>query len=212
MANKGVLWWLLAIAVPLASVATSAAEQNAAIARCGQVADDVERLACYDRVARGIGPSVAEPQPNLETETVSAPLSNATPPPRAEAPRAEATEDAQEEDEQSGGWRGWFKRDRRQAAEHEEAAADDRKERRRGRAENDEAGQAITAEIVRLKKLMRGNFQITLDNGQVWRENEYEPNTTYAVGDRVTIKSGFMGTHDLKNERTRQSARVRRQR
>ena len=57
---------------------------------------------------------------------------------------------------------------------------------------------------------MRGNFQITLDNGQVWRENEYEPNTTYAVGDQVTVEADFMGTQVLRNQRTRQSARVRR--
>lgn len=185
---------LLVAAAPL-----RAADLDAALARCGAVEDDAQRLACYDRLAKGADSDASAAAPALETATIA-------PPPEEAKPRRQprAVEEAEEESERSV-WRRWFKRDRKSAAE--EAVAEDAS---RNRAAADGQGEAIAGEIVRLRKLTHGNFQITLDNGQVWRENEYEPNTTYAVGDQVTVEVDFMGTRVLRNKRTRQSARVRR--
>ena len=76
----------------------------------------------------------------------------------------------------------------------------------------DDAAEApgTTAKVVRVVKLMRGNFQVVLDNGETWRENEYQPGTSYEVGDAVRIRERFMGMHDLTNQRTGQVVRVNR--
>ena len=69
---------------------------------------------------------------------------------------------------------------------------------------------AIKAEIVRVAKLARGNYQLTLADGQVWRENEYERRTSYREGDIVVISRGAIGSYNLRNERTGHSNKVRR--
>lgn len=61
---------------------------------------------------------------------------------------------------------------------------------------------AITATITAVSELSRGNFQISLDNGQVWRENRPDRSSSYKVGDRITISEGSLGSHRLKSHRT----------
>lgn len=55
---------------------------------------------------------------------------------------------------------------------------------------------------VRKSKTRKNIYILTLDNGQVWRESQYGRGTSYRSGDRVTIKSGRMGTFKLTNRRT----------
>ena len=182
----------------VAVVPLSAADLDAALARCGPIEEDAKRLACYDRLAQRTASDARAAAPALETEPIAMSSDEAG----AKPPQAEETERSV--------WRRWFKRDRKSAAE--EAVAEDagRASGRGNRATVDEQQTGVAGEIVRIRELMHGNFQVTLDNGQVWRENEYEPNTTYAVGDRVTVEPSLMGTQVLRNKRTRQSARVRR--
>ena len=162
----------------------SAAEQAPAVAQCRQIDDALERLACYDRATT---PEVVD-QPQMQEETVSKATESAVQP----SPRTADAAETAEEIARPGRLRRWFRRD-----------GDD------GTPAKDESG-AVTAEVVRVEELMLGNYQLALDNGEVWRENEYEPYASYAVGDRVTIKPAPMGGHALRNERTRQSVRVRR--
>lgn len=101
--------------------------------------------------------------------------------------------------------RGFFRRlfrDRDQGEPSAEAPASTQ--------DDDAEAPGTTAKVVRVVKLMRGNFQIVLDNGETWRENEYQPGTSYEVGDAVRIRERFMGMHDLTNQRTRQVVRVNR--
>ena len=175
--------------IALVSLAPAfAAEQDPAVAQCRQIDDALERLACYDRATTPDTP-VAVEQRQMQEETVSKASKSAEQP----SPKAADAAETAEETARPGRLRRWFRRD-----------GDDRT-----RAKDERSG-AITAEIVRVEELMLGNYQITLDNGEVWRENEYEPYASYVVGDRVTIKPGPMGAHALRNERTRQRVRVRR--
>ena len=59
-----------------------------------------------------------------------------------------------------------------------------------------------SGKIVRVRELARGNFELELEDGQVWRENERELRTNYRVGDMVVISSGMLGTFNLDNERS----------
>ena len=184
-----------AIVALVSLLPASAAEQDAAIAQCRQVEDALERLACYDRAAPPDDQGAVN-QPQMQDETVSKATESAVKP----SPRAADAAETAEETPRPGRLRRWFRREGGQSSDE----GDDRT-----RAKDEPSG-AITAEVVRVKELMLGNYQLTLDNGEVWRENEYEPYATHAVGDRVTIKPAPMGAHALRNERTRQRVRVRR--
>ena len=190
----------------VAADALGAADLDAAMARCSLIEDGAERLACYDGVAEREDSDASTALPTLETATIGAPPGGSeTEPPPQDAQPVEAREGSER-----SVWRRWFKRDRPPAASQPMAEEASRGDARRDRSSAGGQSSAIAGEIVRLKELMRGNVQVTLDNGQVWQENEYEPNTTYAVGDQVTIEPDFMGTRVLRNQRTRQSVRVRR--
>ncbi len=61
--------------------------------------------------------------------------------------------------------------------------------------------QPITAKIVELAQKIRGQWILTLDNGQVWTEVE-SGRKRYHVGQTVNIKPGFMNSHTLTIEST----------
>ncbi len=67
-----------------------------------------------------------------------------------------------------------------------------------------------SGKIVRVRELARGNFEMELEDGQVWRENERELRTNYRVGDTVVISSGMLGTFNIDNERSGQRTKARR--
>ena len=180
--------------------------------QCADIADDAERLACFDRAVRPQVPAPVSEAPDAaadqavqaaETEH-AAPSVESLPtaiPDQAVQERAAERPAPPAEAERRGLFRRLF-RDRGQPetkAEAPASASDDAVE-----------SNAIAAKVVRVAKLMRGNFQIVLDNGQTWRENEYQPGTSYEVGDAVRIRERFLGMHDLTNQRTRQVVRVSR--
>lgn len=63
---------------------------------------------------------------------------------------------------------------------------------------------SLTTVIVDVSKskIRKNIYILTLGNGQVWRESQFGRGTSYRSGDRVTIKSGRMGTFRLTNRRT----------
>ena len=70
--------------------------------------------------------------------------------------------------------------------------------------------QSITGQVVKIVKLARGNHSLTLEDGQVWRENEVKPRARYRVGDAVVIARGAFGAYNLSSERTGHRVKVRR--
>ena len=181
--------------------------------QCASVADDAERLACFDRAVRPQAPVPVSEAPDAapadqavqaaETEHVAPPVESLPPaiPDQAVLEQTEERQAPPAEAERRGFLRRVF-RDRGQretTAEAPASASDDAIE-----------STAIAAKVVRVIKLMRGNFQIVLDNGETWRENEYQPGTSYEIGDAVRIRERFLGMHDLTNQRTRQVVRVSR--
>ncbi|MFO1402744.1 MAG: hypothetical protein U1F30_16280 [Steroidobacteraceae bacterium] len=67
----------------------------------------------------------------------------------------------------------------------------------------------LTATVSSLGLRPHAGFVVTLDNGQVWRQNEAEVNFDIRVGDQITIKPAKMGGYWLVG-RTGRSTRVRR--
>ncbi len=79
------------------------------------------------------------------------------------------------------------------------------------KTEEEKLGQIteITASITKLKKLIRGEYQITLDNEQLWQQKG-DTKISLKVGQRVVLTKGSLGAVYLKKESTNKRIRVRR--
>ena len=70
--------------------------------------------------------------------------------------------------------------------------------------------QALRATIVDIKRLSRGQYVLTFDDGQVWREIEPRRQSRYSVGDEIVITRAFGGSFNLKSSATGYRNKVRR--
>jgi hypothetical protein len=67
----------------------------------------------------------------------------------------------------------------------------------------------ISALVVEVSKRVRGQYVVTLDNGQVWTEKDAEPYLRIEVGDSIKIKRNRMGGYRMVGRGNRASAVVR---
>jgi hypothetical protein len=72
-----------------------------------------------------------------------------------------------------------------------------------------EAAQVLPGKIVALRQNASGEFIFTLDNQQVWKQSQAEPNKEFVVGDVVRIEHGAMGSLWLAADKGRKT-RVKR--
>ncbi|MGA2564812.1 MAG: hypothetical protein ABSF96_14730 [Steroidobacteraceae bacterium] len=63
-----------------------------------------------------------------------------------------------------------------------------------GRPERAKTGESISATVTDLRTAAGGNFVVTLDNGQVWRQIELDSWSPLHKGERVTIRRGLLGS------------------
>jgi hypothetical protein len=171
--------------IMLASLASVAAAQTppADVARCTAIDSDAERLACYDQLfVRSAN------QPPKEAKAADQPQQEA----KAAAPAAAAQASAASA-----------------SANLDDFGLDGRKT----------AGQAdpkpleeIQARIAKLETQPRGEAVLTLDNGQVWQQQEYDWHLAFKVGDEVIIKRGALRSYRLQqkgNNRVTPVTRIR---
>ena len=186
-----------------ANAGAAEAEKMAAVIECGKIGNDRERIACYDRIARAQSdPAEAahEPRPQAAetrddrsaeqaaskpTSPVHAALAVSAGSAASAAPAASASPPEGQ-------------------AAVDAFGADKLSHRNRGGLDR------IVAGITGVRKLSRGNFQLTLDNGQKWREIEYDKYARYSVGDTIEIRRGRVGTYDLVSRTTGHRNKVRR--
>lgn len=183
LATLGLLGFVVA---PVAG--GEADDLQAEVIKCGGIEDSRERIACYDRIAHSAASTAEEAQrPPQEAQDETPARDETAPPTLAEpSPRSATTAPLTAPD-----------------------AIDDfgaEKLRHSG----GELLDRVVAEIAAVRKLSRGNFQLALDNGQTWREIEYDKYTRYAVGDTVEIRRGRLGTYDLVSRKTGHRNKVRR--
>ena len=184
------------IVAPVA--AGEAGDLQAEVIKCGGIEDSRERIACYDRLARSAESAAEEshrPPSNVREETPTP--EEAAPPTLVE--RQPTLPVVAEPERRSA-----------TATPLTDSDAIDAFGAEKLRHSGGEAIDRVVAEIAAVRKLSRGNFQLALDNGQTWREIEYDKYTRYAVGDTVEIRRGRLGTYDLVSRETGHRNKVRR--
>lgn len=169
----------LLLTVSLAPVATDIQDQrDAQLARCASIPDDVARLACFDAYtgrAASKNAANAETAPNpvagISADAAEIPIEARS----TEVERAPDQAQAESATARSGN------------AESSAAAA--------GEQEADIQVARIEA-FVRLKRSNR--IRITLDNGQVWQENDGAPfRGNIEPGTEITITRGRFGGYRM---------------
>jgi hypothetical protein len=181
----------------LTALPTFAAEGlGEAMRACQAEADDARRLACYDRVT-----GRAQPKPTVASAApkASAPAAAPKPTPAAAAPSVAApTAAATVATPAASTAEENFGRERAMAAEEE----------RRKTEESRELGE-LSALVTDIDTRMDGLRTITLDSGQVWRQNTPDSKFRLNAGDRVRIQPGSLKSFILSGP-TNRSTRVTR--
>jgi len=144
------------------AVAQTSSDTAAAIDACARIADQAARLDCFDKLAR--------PAPGRNVETTSSPA-----PPAAVAPQrsaaAPSTAAATSTD----------------TAPAPAASVPSKREARAA----DRAELEVMSSITALREILPGRVEVTLANGQVWRQTHSDP-YNLLVGHEVKIyPSGF---------------------
>jgi hypothetical protein len=171
--------------VALATGPASAADElRLALDNCRSLANDGERLACYDRAAGRILAQAPEPAATAATPAAAAP---------AAATAATATVAAP-----SPGDADNFGRERALAAE----------EAKRKEQETRAIGE-LSANVTDIDTRVDGLMTITLDNGQVWRQTRPDSMFRLKTGDPIRIQPGAMKSFILSGPSNR-STRVSR--
>lgn len=152
-------------------------------AACVAVSDDAARLACYDRAygrsAAGKSAATAGAAAAGTAAAAATPKSPAVASPTAAhaAPAAATPKDPVAE----FGLTEAAKKAKDPAKAAEAAAAP----------------TSVTAKVISLRFKKYGEFVVTLDNGQVWEQNEPMPSAVVRVGDTVTVKKAVLGSYTL---------------
>jgi FtsP/CotA-like multicopper oxidase with cupredoxin domain len=149
-------------------------------ASCVAVSDDTARLACYDRAyGRNAASKSATNAGAAAAGAAAAPKSPAVASPTAvhAAPAAATPKDPVAE--------FGLTEAAKQAKDPAKAA------------EAAKAPTSVTAKVISLRFKKYGEFVVTLDNGQVWEQNEPMPSAIVRVGDTVTVKKAVLGSYTL---------------
>jgi hypothetical protein len=181
------------------------------IVRCESMQDSLERLTCYDEVARRIEPAAAPGVPVPQSSEAYLPVPPRSPIGTDEILTAESSGGgamAVDPDAESAPVQSLQDHVSQQTTEQVPSPAAFGGEKLGPEKENRPA--RIAAVISDVKRLSRGNHQLTLENGQVWRELEYDVKVRYEPGDEVIIKRALFGSYTLTSTATGQSNKVQR--
>jgi hypothetical protein len=196
---------------------------------CNEFADDSRRLACYDDEARSLSAasenSIAESsgtlvttdekiEPTVAAETAAALVIT------EEAATASAAETAAKGDiaapvttndaSKTAGEVGVAESSRPSASDTSQVdnfGMTPEMARANSDAQQDTELREITATVVAVSKRPGGELLVTLDNGQVWTENDAEYGFRVKVGDSIVVKKGkLFGGYRMVTQSRRSSA------
>ncbi|EMD83711.1 hypothetical protein [Pacificimonas flava] len=178
---------LLAGTVAFAAPAAAQVTEDA-VMRCAVIVAGEERLACFDEIARGLGPDAAQQIDARRAEEAAAARAAAEEARlAAERAAAEAEREAQLTAEEAYG----------------------REDFAPGEGYQGKALDEISATITRADRQSGDEWILYLDNGQVWRADESIP-VGVRAGKEVVIKRGFAGSYRMTvGSRSSQATRIR---
>jgi len=172
-------WWL-ALLIPLSATASAAEEESLLSCRMIDAAD--ERLACYDRVVDRTREALTPEAP------APAPRASSSDGPTTSAVEGDA--DATLRERLFG----------RPASESERALR---------KTYGVESPDAIASKASAVARGGDRRLEITLDNGQAWRQEE-SVSFSVRVGDAIEIKAGALGAYYLQRNGKGRMIRVKR--
>ena len=184
------------VILSLAPGMSSAAELEGALAACRALADDDQRLACYDGIGAPPVPPVvaeAEPEPPVQEAEPAEPEAELPPVPApapVEAAPVAAAVPTPEPEDTFGKSAGEIRREQQESFGLEEV-------------------RQLEAKVVKLKTMGNRKLQITLDNGQVW----HQVSSSYLrlkVGDDIVIKRAALDSYRLVKVGNNRAMQVRR--
>lgn len=157
-----------AMLLTLSSNPSASADETAEKLRtCVNEADEVRRLACYDR-------EMGRPAATMPAGETANPASSPAPPLTAE----------------------------------ERFGLNYEQERRKQNVEQAPDLKRLTSSITKITQRTRGELVMTLENGQIWTQNEAQ-SFIVKVGDPITIKAAALGSFIMSNASGR-TTRVKR--
>lgn len=180
MSPRAGLW--LALLVSLSATPSAAEEET--LLGCRAIEGSGKRLACYDRVVDRVNREIAPGAPATEPRVSSSEA------PSADAPSSEAPEDRTLRERLFG----------RSASESANALR---------RTYGIETPDEIAAQVTDAKRMGDKTYQVSLDNGQVWRQVEVV-HFVLKAGDRVEIEAGLAGSFYLRRNGAGRTIRVKR--
>ena len=152
-------------------------------ASCVAVSDDAARLACYDRAyGRNAASKSAATAGVAATGTAAAAVASKSPAVTSPTAVHAAPAAATPKDPVAEFGLTEAAKQAKDPAKAAEAAA---------------APTSVTAKVISLRFKKYGEFVVTLDNGQVWEQNEPMPSAIVRVGDAVTVKKAVLGSYTL---------------
>ena len=188
--NKPLLTLALTLSCTAAGAASPPATLPASVAACLRVTDAGQRLACYDQSVAALLPAttVAPPAAPVAAATpaIKAPPAAPAPPPVAASKAASAVAAAAPVAAPA-------------AAPAPAATATFGQEQlsSKQRPPADPADQTLHAKVTALRAPVPDTYRITLDNGQVWQQQESRFGFSLTAGDSVTLGKGAMGSYRL---------------
>jgi hypothetical protein len=198
--NKPLLTLALTLSCTAAGAASPPATLPASVAACLRVTDAGQRLACYDQSVAALLPAtiVAPPAAPVApaaapaaavaatTPAVKAPPAAPVPPPVAAPKVAPAVAAAAPVAAPIAA---------PPAAPAPTFGQEQLSSKHRPPA--DPADQTLHAKVTALRAPVPDTYRITLDNGQVWQQQESRFGFSLTAGDSVTLGKGAMGSYRL---------------
>jgi len=193
--NKAPSWLVLAALCATAAAAEAPQPAVAKVIDCSKVQDSLQRLTCYDREAAALSKGVAP-----------APAAAAAPAAAPSAPGAKAKSPGMFAKAKSavGSVFGGSVAAPEAAATPAKAAAGapaafgaEQIAKKPSEVKKELQSQELKAIVETLRETVPDTWLFTLDNGQVWRQDEVRVGFMPEEGDEVTIRKGSLGSYRL---------------
>jgi hypothetical protein len=189
-----------------------------ALDRCTRIADDPQRLACYDALLRPAGRTaaapVAAPVATPDAAPVVAPVASAAPAAAPAAPvgTSVATAPAVAAATASAAAAALPApvADPAPASPAEEFGLSAEQRLAKKTEQEPQEMDSITARVAVVRQLRNDRFALILENDQIWTQVEPTPRQRFYVGDEIRIRRASLGSFLATGPNTGGAIRVRR--